>query len=283
MQGRASPSWNMTSGSSWLWESSQNISRTVWEPVPALTQPWLLPLLPQGCRKCSLMQTSHQKSGVNVSGCSHPSGCKKRLWAHTGVEGIHNQPVFWVLTPKFPCRNPGSTKNKQRPDPTAQGQPRELGHGALGQRQLEQKQLKKLEQRQQEHLEQRQLEQKKLERRQQKKLEQKQKKKLEQKQQEKLEQKQHNHLEQRQQKKLKHLEQNHLEQKEQRHLEKQNYLEQRQPCSLAPRNCWLSPAPKKKHKELFPSQSPQPWLPQEPSPARKRRHRKRELKEQEMS
>ncbi|TRZ12344.1 hypothetical protein HGM15179_014764 [Zosterops borbonicus] len=182
-------------------------------------------------------------------------------------------------------RNPGSTKNKQRPDPTAQGQPRELGHGALGQRQLEQKQLKKLEQRQQEHLEQRQLEQKKLERRQQKKLEQKQKKKLEQKQQEKLEQKQHNHLEQRQQKKLKHLEQNHLEQKEQRHLEKQNYLEQRQPCSLAPRNCWLSPAPKKKHKELFPSQSPQPWLPQEPSPARKRRHRhrKRELKEQEMS
>ncbi|XP_058279728.1 RNA/RNP complex-1-interacting phosphatase isoform X7 [Hirundo rustica] len=240
-------------------------------------------------------------------------------------------------------RNPGSAKKKQRPDPTAQGQPQELGHrhGALGQRQLEQRQQNHLEQRQQNHLEQRQqnhLEQRQqnhLEQRQQKKLEQKQQKKLkhleqrqnhleqrqqerqnhlEQRQQNQLEQRQKNHLEQRQQKKLKHLEQrqqnhleqrqlerqnhldqrqNHLEQRqnhlEQRQLERQNHLEQRQnhleqrqPCSFPPRNCWLSPAPKKKHKELFPPQSPQPWLPQEPSRARKRRHRhrKRELKEE---
>ncbi|XP_058279726.1 RNA/RNP complex-1-interacting phosphatase isoform X3 [Hirundo rustica] len=304
-------------------------------------------------------------------------------------------------------RNPGSAKKKQRPDPTAQGQPQELGHrhGALGQRQLEQRQQNHLEQRQQNHLEQRQqnhLEQRQqnhLEQRQQKKLEQKQQKKLkhleqrqnhleqrqqerqnhlEQRQQNQLEQRQKNHLEQRQQKKLKHLEQrqqnhleqrqlerqnhldqrqnhleqrqnhleqrqlerqnlleqrqnhleqrqknhleqrqqkklkhleqrqqnhleqrqlerqNHLEQRQQNHLEqrqlerqnhleqRQNHLEQRQPCSFPPRNCWLSPAPKKKHKELFPPQSPQPWLPQEPSRARKRRHRhrKRELKEE---
>uniref|UniRef100_A0A8C3QMF4 RNA/RNP complex-1-interacting phosphatase n=1 Tax=Cyanoderma ruficeps TaxID=181631 RepID=A0A8C3QMF4_9PASS len=212
-------------------------------------------------------------------------------------------------------RNPGSTKKKPQPDPTAQGQPWELGHshGALGHRQLQQKQLKKLEQRQLE-----QKEQKKLEKRQQKKLEQRQQKKLEQKEQNHLEQRQQkklkhvdqnhleqrqlekqNHLEQRQQKKLKHLEQRQLEKQndleqgqqkklkhlEQNHLEQrqENYLEQRQPCSLAPRNCWLSPHPKKKSKELFPTQSPQAWLPQEPSPARKRRRRKHELKEQEMS
>uniref|UniRef100_A0A8C3QMJ5 RNA/RNP complex-1-interacting phosphatase n=1 Tax=Cyanoderma ruficeps TaxID=181631 RepID=A0A8C3QMJ5_9PASS len=212
-------------------------------------------------------------------------------------------------------KNPGSTKKKPQPDPTAQGQPWELGHshGALGHRQLQQKQLKKLEQRQLE-----QKEQKKLEKRQQKKLEQRQQKKLEQKEQNHLEQRQQkklkhvdqnhleqrqlekqNHLEQRQQKKLKHLEQRQLEKQndleqgqqkklkhlEQNHLEQrqENYLEQRQPCSLAPRNCWLSPHPKKKSKELFPTQSPQAWLPQEPSPARKRRRRKHELKEQEMS
>ncbi|XP_066193219.1 RNA/RNP complex-1-interacting phosphatase isoform X16 [Sylvia atricapilla] len=238
-----------------------------------------------------------------------------------------------LAVPRFPCRSPSSTK-EQRPDPRAQGQPQELGHGhrALGQRQ-------------QEHLEQRHLEQKKLERRQQKKLkqleqnhlerhhqeqrqqkkqnhqEQRQKKKLkhleqnhlEQRQQKKLKHLEQNHqeqrqleeqhhkkmkhleqnhleqrqleeqhhLEQREQKKLKHLEQNHQEQRqqkklkhqeqrqqkklkhqEQRQLEEQHPVEQRQPCSSAPRNC---------------------WLPQELSPARKRRRRKHELKEQEMS
>ncbi|XP_066062498.1 RNA/RNP complex-1-interacting phosphatase isoform X2 [Chamaea fasciata] len=207
-------------------------------------------------------------------------------------------------------RNPSSAKKKRRPDPMAQGQPQELGHrhGALGQRQLEQKKLeqkqlkkleqKKLEQRQVKKLEQGQLEQRqfeKLEQRQQQQLEQK---KLERRQQKKLERKQQKKLEQKQQKKLKHLEQNHVEQRqnhvEQRQLEKRNHLEQkqqrqqndleqRQPCSLAPRNCWLSPAPKKKHKELFPPQSPQAWLPQEPSLARKHRRRKHELTEQEMS
>ncbi|XP_066193218.1 RNA/RNP complex-1-interacting phosphatase isoform X15 [Sylvia atricapilla] len=259
-----------------------------------------------------------------------------------------------LAVPRFPCRSPSSTK-EQRPDPRAQGQPQELGHGhrALGQRQqehleqrhleqkkLERRQQKKLKQLEQNHLErhhqeqrqqkkqnhqeQRQkkklkhLEQNHLEQRQQKKLkhleqnhqeqrqleeqhhkkmkhqeqrqleeqhhlEQRQQKKLkyqeqnheEQRQQKKvkyleqnhLEQRQleeQNHLEQRQQKKLKHLEQNHLEQNhlEQRQLEEQHPVEQRQPCSSAPRNC---------------------WLPQELSPARKRRRRKHELKEQEMS
>ncbi|XP_063276828.1 RNA/RNP complex-1-interacting phosphatase-like isoform X3 [Prinia subflava] len=233
-----------------------------------------------------------------------------------------------------PLAVPRNPKKKQRPDPTAEGQPQELGHGhgALEQRQLEkleqkkweqrqfekreQRQQKHLEQRQQKHLEQRQQkhleqrQQKKLEQRQQERLEQRQQKKLEQRQleqleqrqekkleqrqqeklekkrQKKLEKKQQERLEQRQQRKLKHLEQrqlemqNHLEQGQQR---QQNHLEQGQPCSLPPRNCWLSAAPKKKHKELFPWQSPQPWLPQEPSPGRKRRRRKRELREQEMS
>ncbi|XP_066193217.1 RNA/RNP complex-1-interacting phosphatase isoform X14 [Sylvia atricapilla] len=144
-----------------------------------------------------------------------------------------------LAVPRFPCRSPSSTK-EQRPDPRAQGQPQELGHGhrALGQRQ-------------QEHLEQRHLEQKKLERRQQKKLkqleqnhlEQRQQKKmkhqeqrqleeqhhLEQRQQKKLKYQEQNHEEQRQQKKVKYLEQNHLEQ---RQLEEQNHLEQRQQKKL---------------------------------------------------
>ncbi|XP_066193223.1 RNA/RNP complex-1-interacting phosphatase isoform X18 [Sylvia atricapilla] len=196
-----------------------------------------------------------------------------------------------LAVPRFPCRSPSSTK-EQRPDPRAQGQPQELGHGhrALGQRQ-------------QEHLEQRHLEQKKLERRQQKKLKQLEQNHLEQRQQKKVKYQEQNHqeerqqkkmkhqeqrqleeqhhLEQREQKKLKHLEQNHQEQRqqkklkhqeqrqqkklkhqEQRQLEEQHPVEQRQPCSSAPRNC---------------------WLPQELSPARKRRRRKHELKEQEMS
>ncbi|XP_066193224.1 RNA/RNP complex-1-interacting phosphatase isoform X19 [Sylvia atricapilla] len=179
-----------------------------------------------------------------------------------------------LAVPRFPCRSPSSTK-EQRPDPRAQGQPQELGHGhrALGQRQ-------------QEHLEQRHLEQKKLERRQQKKLKQLEQNHLEQRQQKKVKYQEQNHqeerqqkkmkhqeqrqleeqhhLEQREQKKLKHLEQNHQEQRQQkkRQLEEQHPVEQRQPCSSAPRNC---------------------WLPQELSPARKRRRRKHELKEQEMS
>ncbi|XP_066193206.1 RNA/RNP complex-1-interacting phosphatase isoform X4 [Sylvia atricapilla] len=115
-------------------------------------------------------------------------------------------------------RSPSSTK-EQRPDPRAQGQPQELGHGhrALGQRQ-------------QEHLEQRHLEQKKLERRQQKKLKQLEQNHLERHHQEQRQQKKQNHQEQRQKKKLKHLEQNHLEQRQQKklkHLE-QNHQEQRQ-------------------------------------------------------
>ncbi|XP_014747572.1 PREDICTED: RNA/RNP complex-1-interacting phosphatase [Sturnus vulgaris] len=116
-------------------------------------------------------------------------------------------------------RNPGSSKKKQWPGPTAQEQSQELGHrhGALEQGQLEQKQLKKLEQRQQKHLEQSHPEQKR-----QKKLEQRQQKKLE-----------HHHLEQRQQKKLEHhhLEQNHLEQKQQKKLE-HHQLEQKQQKKL---------------------------------------------------
>ncbi|XP_062366565.1 RNA/RNP complex-1-interacting phosphatase isoform X2 [Cinclus cinclus] len=212
-------------------------------------------------------------------------------------------------------RSPGSDKKKQWLGPTMQEQPQELGyrHRALGQGQLEQKQLKKLEQRQQKHVEQRQLEQNHPEQRQQKKLEQRQQKHVEQRQQKHVEQRQleQNHPEQRQKKKLEqrkqkkqnNLEQrqqkwNHLEQKQQNDLEQrqqkkwnqleqnqleQNYLEQRQPWSLAPRNCWLSPPSKKKHKELIPPQSPQPCLPQGPAPARKRRHRKHKLRQQEMS
>ncbi|KAM4883611.1 RNA/RNP complex-1-interacting phosphatase isoform 2-T2 [Sylvia borin] len=178
-----------------------------------------------------------------------------------------------------------------------QRQQKKLKH----QEQRQEKKLKQLEQNHQEqnHLEQRQLEeQNHLEQRQQKKLKHLEQNHQEQRQQKKLKHQEQNHLEQRQQKKLKHLEQNHLEQRqqkklyhleqnhleqnhqEQRQLEEQHHLEQRQPCSLAPRNCWLSPAPRKKHKELFPVHSSQP---QEPSPARKRRHRKHELKEQEMS
>ncbi|KAM7028518.1 RNA/RNP complex-1-interacting phosphatase isoform 2-T2 [Acridotheres tristis] len=129
-------------------------------------------------------------------------------------------------------RNPGSSKKKQWPGPTAQEQSQELGHrhGALKQGQLEQKQLKKLEQRQQKHLEQNhpeQKRQKKLEQRQQKKLEQNhlEQNHLEQRQQKKLE---HHQLEQRQQKKL---EQKQLEQKQQKKLE-HHQLEQRQQKKL---------------------------------------------------
>ncbi|XP_058715074.1 RNA/RNP complex-1-interacting phosphatase isoform X4 [Poecile atricapillus] len=163
----------------------------------------------------------------------------------------------------------------------------EQNHLEQGQKKLEQRKQKKLEQnmeqkqqRQQNHLEQSYLEENCLEQRKQKKLEQK---KLEQRQQSFLEQ---NHLEQsflelsfpeqRKQKKLEQSfpEQNHLEQRQQEH---------RQPCTFPPKNFCLSPPLKKQHKELFSPQIPHPWLPQEPSPARKRRRRKHKLRQQEIS
>ncbi|XP_015504128.2 RNA/RNP complex-1-interacting phosphatase-like [Parus major] len=237
-------------------------------------------------------------------------------------------------------RSPGSSRKKQQPGPTAQGQPQELGHRnrALGQGQLEQKQRqdhleqrqqKKLEQKQRNHLEQGQ---KKLEQRQQSFLEQnfpeqrqqnhleqnhleQRQKKLEQRKQRQqnhleqsyleqnhLDQRKQNHLEQRKQSFLKqnHLEQNHLDQSfpEQNHLEqrKKNHLEQRKqgyldqsflehtpPSPFPPKNFCLSPPLKKQHKELFPTQIPHPWPPQEPSPARKRRRRKHKPRQQEIS
>ncbi|KAL2296265.1 hypothetical protein Nmel_018565, partial [Mimus melanotis] len=116
-----------------------------------------------------------------------------------------------VKPPLAVPRNPGSSKKQQWPGPTAQEQPQELGHRhrALGQGQLEQRQLKKLEQKQ--------LEQNHPEQRQQKKLDQRLLEQLEQMLQKKLEQRklEQNHLEQNKQKKL---EQNHLEQKKQKKL-----------------------------------------------------------------
>ncbi|XP_032937343.1 RNA/RNP complex-1-interacting phosphatase isoform X2 [Catharus ustulatus] len=165
----------------------------------------------------------------------------------------------------------------------------------LEQNHLEQRKQNHLEQRKQNHLEQNHLEQRK-----QKRWNHLEQNHLEQRKQKKGNHLEQNHLEQRKQKKWNPLEQNHLEennleqrkQRKQNHLEQrqqkrnhieQNHLEQRQPCSLAPRNSWSSPPSKKKHKELLPPQSPQPSLPQEPSPARKRQRSKHRLGEQEMS
>ncbi|XP_016159030.1 PREDICTED: RNA/RNP complex-1-interacting phosphatase [Ficedula albicollis] len=148
-----------------------------------------------------------------------------------------------VKPPLAVPRNPGSSKKKQWPDPTAQEQPQELGHrhGALGQGQLQQKNL---EQRQLENLEQKQLKKlEHLEQRQRKKQRQQkwnhleqdhvdQEKQMKQNHLEQKKQMKQNHLEQRQQQKWNnleqnHLEQDHLEQRKQNHLE-ENHLDQRQ-------------------------------------------------------
>ncbi|XP_056364545.1 RNA/RNP complex-1-interacting phosphatase isoform X2 [Oenanthe melanoleuca] len=122
-------------------------------------------------------------------------------------------PKQLVKPPLAVPRNPGSSKKKQWPGPTAQEQPQELGHrhGALGQGQLQQKKLEQRQLKKLEHLEQRQQSWNHLE--QEKQMKQNH---LEQKKQMKQNHLKQNYLEQRQQKKWNHLEQNHLEQRKQK-------------------------------------------------------------------